>query len=60
VGRWAFLWRWLFSFSTRNILEMIINSFAPELSLLVFLGTLTLSFTVGATITGWIFIIRDS
>jgi hypothetical protein len=55
------LWRWLFSFSTRNIsLELIINSSAPELTLLVFLGTFTLSFTVGATITGWIFIIHDS
>jgi hypothetical protein len=44
----------------QHILEMIINSSAPELTLLVFLGTFTLSFTVGATITGWIFIIHDS
>jgi hypothetical protein len=43
----------------QHFLEMIINSSAPELTLLAFLGTFTLSFTVGATITGWIFITHD-
>jgi hypothetical protein len=45
---------------TQQIFEMIVNSSAPELTMLVFLGTFTLSFTVGATITGWLFIAHDS
>ena len=44
----------------QHILEMIANSSAPELTMLVFLGTFTVSFTVGATITGWLFIAHDS
>ncbi len=44
----------------QHILEMIVNSSDPELTMLVFLGTFTLSFTVGATITGWVFIAHDS
>lgn len=43
----------------QHIFEMIVNSSAPNLTMLVFLGTFTLSFTVGATITGWIFIAHD-
>jgi len=43
----------------QHVLEMIVSS-APEVTMLVFLGTFTLSFTVGATITGWVFIAHDS
>jgi hypothetical protein len=42
----------------QHIFEMIINSSAPSLQCLYSWGTL--SFTVGATITGWLFIINDS
>jgi hypothetical protein len=38
---------------------MIVNSSAPEVTMLVFLGTFTLSFTLGATITGWVFMAHD-
>ncbi len=44
----------------QHVFEMILNSAAPELTMLVFLGTFTLSFTVGATVTGWIFMAHDS
>jgi hypothetical protein len=43
----------------QHVLEMIVNSSAPEVTMLVFLGTFTLSFTVGATITGWVFMAHD-
>jgi hypothetical protein len=43
----------------QHIFQMIVNSSAPELTMLVFLGMFTLTFTVGATITGWVFIIHD-
>ena len=45
---------------TQQIIEMIVESSAPELATLVFLGTFTVSFTVGATITGWLFIAHDN
>jgi hypothetical protein len=44
----------------QHILEMIVNSSEPELATLVFLGTFTVSFTAGATITGWLFIAHDN
>ncbi len=43
----------------QHVFEMIVNSAAPELAMLVFLGMFTLTFTAGATITGWVFIIQD-
>jgi hypothetical protein len=43
----------------QHIVEMIVNSAAPELATFVFLGTFTVSFKVGATITGWVFIAHD-
>jgi hypothetical protein len=42
----------------QHVLEMIVNSSAPELTMLLFLGIFTLTVTVGATITGWVFIIH--
>jgi hypothetical protein len=42
-----------------HVFEMIVNSSAPEVTMLIFLGTFTLSFTVGATITGWIFMAHE-
>jgi hypothetical protein len=44
----------------QQIIEMILDSSAPGLATLVFLGTFTVSFTVGATITGWLFIAHDN
>ena len=43
----------------QHVLEMIDNSSAPEVTMLVFLGTFTLTFTVGATITGWVFMAHE-
>jgi len=36
----------------QHVFEMIVNSSSPELTMLLFLGAFTLSFTVGATIRG--------
>jgi hypothetical protein len=44
----------------QQIIETIVDSSAPRLATLVFLGTFTVSFTVGATITGWLFIAQDN
>jgi hypothetical protein len=44
----------------QQIIEMIVDSSAPELATLVFLGTFTVSFTIGATISGWLFIAHDN
>jgi hypothetical protein len=44
----------------QRVFEMIANSSAPGLTMLVFLGTFTLSFTIGATLTGWIFMTHES
>jgi hypothetical protein len=43
-----------------KIIEMIVDSSAPGLATVVFLGTFTVSFTVGATITGWLFIAHEN
>lgn len=43
----------------QHIFQMIVNSSASELTMLVFLGMFMLTFTIGATITGWVFIIHD-
>jgi hypothetical protein len=43
----------------QHVLEMIVNSSVPEVTMLVFLGTFTLSFSVGAAITGWVFMAHD-
>ena len=42
----------------QHVFEMIVNSSAPERTMLLFLGIFTLTVTVGATITGWVFIIH--
>jgi hypothetical protein len=42
-----------------EISQMIVNSADPAGTLLVFVGTLTLSFGIGATLTGLIFTLQD-
>jgi hypothetical protein len=48
--------RWL---GTGEICQMIVNSADPARTGLVFAGTLTLSFSIGATLTGLIFTLQD-
>jgi len=43
----------------QNIFQMIINSAAPQLILMVFVGAFTLVFAIGATLTGAIFVLED-
>jgi hypothetical protein len=42
-----------------DISKMILNSADPGSTMMVFIGTLTLSFAIGATFTGLIFKLQD-
>jgi hypothetical protein len=44
---------------TQHIFQMIINSAAPKLMLVVFVGTFTLIVGIGATLTGFILALED-
>jgi hypothetical protein len=55
----AFLAGWLLLTDTRHIFKMIINSAAPKLMLVVFVGTFTLIVAIGAPLTGFILALED-
>jgi hypothetical protein len=55
----TFLATYLIVSDTQRVFQMIINSSAPKLTMTVFVGVLALWFAVGATLTGWIFLMED-
>lgn len=55
----TFLAIYLIVSDTQRVFQMIINSSAPQLTMTVFVGVLALSFAVGATLTGWLFLMED-
>jgi hypothetical protein len=55
----AFLATSLLLTNAPHIFQMIINSAAPKLMLVVFVGTFTLIVAIGATLTGFILALED-
>ena len=55
----TFLAIYLIVSDSQRVFHMIINSSAPQLTMTVFVGALALIFAVGATLTGWIFLMED-
>lgn len=49
----------LLLFNAQNVLQMIVNSTAPKLMLVVFVSTFSLIFAIGATLTGLIFALEE-
>jgi uncharacterized membrane protein len=45
--------------NAQNVFQMIVNSTAPNLMIVVFVSTFTLIFAIGATLTGLIFILEE-
>lgn len=59
AGLGAFLAVTLLLSDANDVFQMIVNSADPKGTILVFVGTLTMTFAIGATLTGLIFRLQD-